>query len=101
MVLTHSSPTSPHAWLPVRDRKSTRLNSSHLVISYAVFCLNKKTHVAAVRDQRLTLTRIRQYRPRSRWPSSSFSTQTLSTPSPTSTHTAHRTTSVPLTVPNH
>src|SRR5256885_11835733 len=28
-----------------RDRKSTRLNSSHLVISYAVFCLKKKkTH---------------------------------------------------------
>src|SRR5256885_11211577 len=26
------------------DRKSTRLNSSHLVISYAVFCLKKKTH---------------------------------------------------------
>src|SRR5256885_11327577 len=25
------------------DRKSTRLNSSHLVISYAVFCLEKKT----------------------------------------------------------
>src|SRR5205807_9275030 len=31
--------------LPLRelDRKSTRLNSSHLVISYAVFCLKKKT----------------------------------------------------------
>src|SRR2546426_8600731 len=29
----------PHA---ERDRKSTRLNSSHLVISYAVFCLKKK-----------------------------------------------------------
>src|ERR1039457_6916825 len=33
-------------WLPCRfrfrDRKSTRLNSSHLVISYAVFCLKKK-----------------------------------------------------------
>src|ERR1039457_6693784 len=31
------------------DRKSTRLNSSHLVISYAVFCLKKKTeyHEAA------------------------------------------------------
>src|SRR5256885_11112148 len=30
---------------PVLDRKSTRLNSSHLVISYAVFCLKKKkTH---------------------------------------------------------
>mgnify|MGYP002528710291 CR=1 FL=1 len=26
------------------DRKSTRLNSSHVVISYAVFCLKKKTH---------------------------------------------------------
>src|SRR5256885_12239538 len=28
-----------------RDRKSTRLNSSHLVISYAVFCLKKKKNV--------------------------------------------------------
>src|SRR5256885_9308240 len=28
-------------WVPL-DRKSTRLNSSHLVISYAVFCLQKK-----------------------------------------------------------
>src|SRR5256885_13306332 len=27
---------------PCTDRKSTRLNSSHLVISYAVFCLKKK-----------------------------------------------------------
>src|SRR5256885_6920156 len=27
---------------PHQDRKSTRLNSSHLVISYAVFCLKKK-----------------------------------------------------------
>src|SRR5205807_5559563 len=27
------------------DRKSTRLNSSHLVISYAVFCLKKKTKI--------------------------------------------------------
>src|SRR5947207_11972166 len=30
----------PHA--RARDRKSTRLNSSHTVISYAVFCLKKK-----------------------------------------------------------
>src|SRR5256885_2829060 len=29
-----------------RDRKSTRLNSSHLVISYAVFCLKKKKAAA-------------------------------------------------------
>src|SRR5688500_19386846 len=28
-----------------RDRKSTRLNSSHLVISYAVFCLKKTKHL--------------------------------------------------------
>src|SRR4051812_49736491 len=27
---------------PLRDRKSTRLNSSHMSISYAVFCLKKK-----------------------------------------------------------
>src|SRR3989454_6626383 len=32
--------------LIVRDRKSTRLNSSHLVISYAVFCLKKKKDIA-------------------------------------------------------
>src|SRR2546426_10720241 len=30
------------AWRQAADRKSTRLNSSHLVISYAVFCLKKK-----------------------------------------------------------
>src|SRR5256885_11964064 len=71
-VHEHGSPTRIHAWalctrrrlraagdwdqadsivvvsgpLPVdeinKDRKSTRLNSSHLVISYAVFCLKKK-----------------------------------------------------------
>src|SRR2546426_2952218 len=32
----------PHA---CGDRKSTRLNSSHLVISYAVFCLKKKKKI--------------------------------------------------------
>src|SRR5256885_12514854 len=31
-----------HRPLQLQDRKSTRLNSSHLVISYAVFCLKKK-----------------------------------------------------------
>src|SRR5256885_9238407 len=30
-----------------KDRKSTRLNSSHLVISYAVFCLKKKNKAIA------------------------------------------------------
>src|SRR5205807_10564265 len=32
------------------DRKSTRLNSSHLVISYAVFCLKKKTRPGSPRS---------------------------------------------------
>src|ERR1039457_2211820 len=32
------------------DRKSTRLNSSHLVISYAVFCLKKKNEQNANQD---------------------------------------------------
>src|SRR2546427_6115880 len=32
---------------PVRDRKSTRLNSSHSQISYAVFCLKKKKRLDA------------------------------------------------------
>src|SRR5260221_4651890 len=31
---------------PMKDRKSTRLNSSHTVISYAVFCLKKKNATA-------------------------------------------------------
>src|SRR6266496_6590429 len=61
---TRSAPLQPHAWLsastcaasalcvqtaplgrpvvPLVDRKSTRLNSSHVEISYAVFCLKKK-----------------------------------------------------------
>src|SRR5256885_4847726 len=33
---------NPDPWWKHADRKSTRLNSSHLVISYAVFCLKKK-----------------------------------------------------------
>src|SRR5256885_8844153 len=34
--------------LPRGDRKSTRLNSSHLVISYAVFCLKKKKSIQKI-----------------------------------------------------
>src|SRR5256885_7329708 len=47
--ITGKPPTGLHTGRSVhwggasgRDRKSTRLNSSHLVISYAVFCLKKK-----------------------------------------------------------
>src|SRR5438034_8123265 len=35
-----------------QDRKSTRLNSSHTVISYAVFCLKKKNKTARTNHQR-------------------------------------------------
>src|SRR5436190_17534072 len=35
-------PSHGRTWRAGRDRKSTRLNSSHTVISYAVFCLKKK-----------------------------------------------------------
>src|SRR2546426_9341604 len=35
----------PPAVFVAADRKSTRLNSSHLVISYAVFCLKKKKNI--------------------------------------------------------
>src|ERR1039457_1759491 len=42
MVLTISTFESPL----MTDRKSTRLNSSHLVISYAVFCLKKDRYEA-------------------------------------------------------
>src|SRR2546430_13562569 len=35
-----------------RDRKSTRLNSSHSQISYAVFCLKKKKNLDQTTDQR-------------------------------------------------
>src|SRR2546426_4944717 len=34
-----------------RDRKSTRLNSSHLVISYAVFCLKKKKKITVTTQE--------------------------------------------------
>src|SRR5260221_9413155 len=35
---------------PLSDRKSTRLNSSHTVISYAVFCLKKKKPQSAAKS---------------------------------------------------
>src|SRR5438094_5388172 len=41
---------------PAPDRKSTRLNSSHRTISYAVFCLKKKTQADDVRGFRPTVT---------------------------------------------
>src|SRR5438034_5647969 len=43
------------------DRKSTRLNSSHTVISYAVFCLKKKKTSKWQRQRRRFLPRIRTH----------------------------------------
>src|SRR5256885_8838865 len=42
LVRPEQSPVPGELGLAAGDRKSTRLNSSHLVISYAVFCLKKK-----------------------------------------------------------
>src|SRR5262245_64033825 len=41
----------------LQDRKSTRLNSSHLGISYAVFCLKKKTKITEATTQKYEATR--------------------------------------------
>src|SRR3989442_10127476 len=44
LIPGHDDMTRPgDVAVEVRDRKSTRLNSSHVRISYAVFCLKKKT----------------------------------------------------------
>src|SRR5256885_12902993 len=63
-----------HAWrgpnLVLRDRKSTRLNSSHLVISYAVFCLKKK--------KKLFTSALSQRQPSSDISTSTFITQLTS-----------------------
>src|SRR5207253_5762951 len=51
-----------------RDRKSTRLNSSHVAISYAVFCLKKKkkTHTRLTRSIHLETQPYLAYRTRQR-----------------------------------
>src|SRR5688500_19343448 len=52
--------STSRAAVPHPDRKSTRLNSSHLVISYAVFCLKKKTTLK-VRSAVYIITRINKF----------------------------------------
>src|SRR5439155_7652354 len=44
VVIRSPSPLGSR-WCHRRDRKSTRLNSSHVAISYAVFCLKKKKKI--------------------------------------------------------
>src|SRR2546430_4336177 len=59
LLIAHESLT--RRWLappqqPYEDRKSTRLNSSHSQISYAVFCLKKKKNRSVTRPRRSTIT---------------------------------------------
>src|SRR5205807_4164582 len=61
-----SASASAAAPRTARDRKSTRLNSSHLVISYAVFCLKKKkeqcnTYVLKKKHRQCFQARSRPY----------------------------------------
>src|SRR2546422_5615126 len=53
---------TPSGW-KLKDRKSTRLNSSHGYISYAVFCLKKKKNK---QNSTKTLKQARQYTRRNR-----------------------------------
>src|SRR3989449_3387344 len=46
-MIPYQKRRSTSAWL---DRKSTRLNSSHGYISYAVFCLKKKKNLTSIRS---------------------------------------------------
>src|SRR3989454_7045911 len=47
VVTSTQSTRGSNAYVTSGDRKSTRLNSSHLVISYAVFCLKKKKEASS------------------------------------------------------
>src|SRR2546426_8315391 len=49
MIWLDGGPSHYETFDPKPDRKSTRLNSSHLVISYAVFCLKKKKKSGNIR----------------------------------------------------
>src|SRR5438045_5510484 len=66
-------------WRPVSDRKSTRLNSSHLGISYAVFCLKKKNHIRdSLRETRESSNRhIDRSEPRSTFRMRALASYTL------------------------
>src|SRR3989442_9539962 len=50
-MLIVSVALTPAAVLTVTDRKSTRLNSSHVRISYAVFCLKKEKHTSELQSR--------------------------------------------------
>src|SRR5437773_5814304 len=47
-------------WRLIEDRKSTRLNSSHITISYAVFCLKKKKKKKKIKKVKKILKKKKQ-----------------------------------------
>src|SRR5690606_11649557 len=49
-VVAHAGEEGPAAYVREADRKSTRLNSSHVKISYAVFCLKTKKNIETPYD---------------------------------------------------
>src|SRR5258707_11464653 len=53
-----SSPLLPKRFARTRDRKSTRLNSSHANISYAVFCLKTKKHTSELQSRQYLVCRL-------------------------------------------
>src|SRR5258707_4969842 len=53
-----SSPLLPKRFARTRDRKSTRLNSSHANISYAVFCLRTKKHTSELQSRQYLVCRL-------------------------------------------
>src|SRR5258708_24576453 len=55
---------APEVNLLMADRKSTRLNSSHQIISYAVFCLKKKKNDTARNEHAATSSRLPSPSPR-------------------------------------
>src|SRR5256885_4024187 len=54
----------------LQDRKSTRLNSSHLVISYAVFCLKKKKQTRSRHASRCLARYLHNHSTANRYPAS-------------------------------
>src|SRR5258708_17654287 len=55
LALAHqNAPDVPFIFVTGSDRKSTRLNSSHQIISYAVFCLKKKRRVRHIKTRSVT-----------------------------------------------
>src|SRR3712207_6985347 len=59
LLLAAAAPAFADIALPKKDRKSTRLNSSHANISYAVFCLKKKKRQGAARNDRVLAAHAR------------------------------------------